>query len=63
MKFSIKDFFSKFRDLEGRRMRIMQIYVLFYFIFFRKSLPLMFYPSYQNGGKILGTEKPPEGRS
>ena len=39
----------------------MQSYVLFYFIFFRKSLPLMFYPSYQNGGKILGTEKLPQG--
>ena len=34
----------------------------FYSILFWKRLPLMFYPSYENGGKILSVEKPPVGR-
>ena len=34
----------------------------FYCIFFCKRLPLMFQPSYQNGGKILSIDEPPVGR-
>ena len=50
------------RDLEGRRMRIAQIYayVLLYSLW--KAAVLMCHPSYQNGGKILSIEKPPVGR-
>ena len=34
----------------------------FYGILFWKRLPLMFHPSYQNGGKILSIIKPTVGR-
>ena len=47
------------QGMEGRRVRIAQIYFAFYCIFFWKRPSLIFHPSYQNGGKILSTSSLP----
>ena len=53
MKTSLKAFSFKYtRDLEGRRMRIAQIYACVLFSFLLKVAAFDVQSSYQNGGKI-----------
>ena len=51
-QFVIQVFIHDTRDLEGRRMRIAQIYVCVLLYFLLKAAAFDVHPSYKNGGKI-----------